>query len=130
MNTDPIADMLTRIRNAIMVRKNVVEVPASNLKRDVLKILVREGYIKKFVIVEDNKQGQIKLMLKYNGDECCIQGLKKVSKGGLRKYSKMQKIPKTLNGLGITILSTSKGVMTDAEAHQQNTGGEVLCQVW
>ena len=130
MNTDPIADMLTRIRNAIMVRKNIVELPSSKIKRDVLKILVKEGYIKKFIIVDDNKQGIIKLMLKYNGEESCIQGLKKISKGGLRKYSKKQNIPKALNGLGVTILSTSKGVMTDAEAREANAGGEVLCQVW
>ena len=113
-----------------MVRKNIVEMPASNIKRDILKIFVKEGYIKKFIILKDAKQGIIKLMLKYNGDESCIQGLKKVSKGGLRKYSKAQSIPKTLNGLGITILTTSKGIMTDKEARKENAGGEVICQVW
>ncbi len=130
MNTDPIADMLTRIRNALMVGKATVQMPASNLKREILKILVKEGYVKKFVIVDDGKQGQIKLMLKYDGSTPAIQGLKKVSRGGLRQYSKKVNIPKTLNGLGLTILSTSSGVMTDREAREKNCGGEVLCQVW
>ncbi len=130
MHSDPIADLLTRIRNAIMAGKMTVDVPASNLKREILKILVKEGFVKKFVIVDDGKQGLIKILLKYNNSVPVIQGIQKVSTPGRRYYAGSQKLPKVLNGLGLAIVSTSKGVLTDKEARKQNCGGEVLCKVW
>ena len=130
MNTDPIADLLTRIRNAIAVNKKTVDIPASKLKIQILKILVEEGFIEKFVVISDDKQGIIKIKLKYVGTTPAIQGLKKISKPGLRRYSKAVSIPQTISKLGFTVLSTPKGVMTDVHAHQQNCGGEVLLKVW
>ena len=130
MNIEPISDLLTRIRNGLAVKKPVVEVPASNIKRDILKILVSEGFIEKFVVIKDDKQGIIKIKLKYKGEIPVIQGLVRVSKPGLRRYSKVTRIPRVLNGLGISILSTSKGVLTNKQAQEQNCGGEVLCKVW
>ncbi len=130
MNTDPISDLLTRVRNALMVGKKTVEVPASTVKREIMKILVREGYVKKFVIVDDGKQGIMKIILKYKGMTSVIQGLQRVSKPGRRFYSKSAEIPKVLNGLGISIVSTSKGLLTNKEAKKENFGGEVLCKVW
>ncbi|MBF0433102.1 MAG: 30S ribosomal protein S8 [Fibrobacteria bacterium] len=130
MHSDPIADLLTRIRNALMAGKPSVDVPSSNLKRDILKIFVEEGFIKKFVIVDDGKQGIIKIMLKYHDSAPVINGLQKVSTPGRRNYSGAKQIPKVLNGLGMAIVSTSKGVVTDKVARKLNCGGEVLCKVW
>ena len=129
--TDPIADMLTRIRNAIVSRKNTVDIPASNMKKAIAKILVDEGFVTKSEVLEENVQGTIRLTLKYVGKyESVISGLKRVSRPGLRVYANVSDIPKVLGGLGIAILSTSKGVMTDKQARAQNVGGEVLAYVW
>lgn len=129
--SDPIADMLTRIRNANTVRHEVVEFPASKIKREICEILKREGFIRDAEYIEDNKQGIIRIFLKYGpNNERVITGLKRISKPGLRVYSKSTEIPRVLGGLGIAILSTSKGIMTDKEARAAKTGGEVLCYVW
>lgn len=129
--TDPIADMLTRIRNALVVKMETVEMPASNIKKAIGDILVQEGYIKSITKVEDGKQGVLKVKLKYApGKERVITGLKRISKPGLRVYAKKTEIPKVLGGLGIAILSTSKGVMTDKQARSEGLGGEVLCYIW
>lgn len=130
MNTDPIADYLTRIRNAAKAGHKVVNVPASNTKKEMTKILKDKGYILNYKFEEDNKQGNIKIALKYNGSLPAIEKLERVSKPGLRKYTNNQTMPRVLNGLGIAILSTSKGVMTDKEAKKLNVGGEVLCYVY
>ena len=128
--TDPIADYLTRLRNAIMAHHRVVEVPASNLKKEITKILFEKGYILKFV--EDGPQGSIKVALKYNPTtkQNAIKCLKRVSTPGLRKYTGYKDMPRVINGLGIAILSTSKGVMTDKEASDLKIGGEVLCYIY
>jgi len=128
--SDPIGDMLTRIRNATMVGKRVVDVPASNIRREVAKILVRRNFIEKFVIVDDGKQGLMKLLLRYTDGEPAIQGIQRVSVPGRRSYSGAGSIPKVRNGLGIAIVSTSKGLLTDYEARTLKVGGEVLCKVW
>ncbi len=130
--TDPIADFLTRIRNAIMAKHKVVEIPASNLKKELTKVLYDKGYILNFKFVEDNKQGIIKIALKYDAQSklSAIKTLKRVSTPGLRQYAGYKNIPRVLNGLGIAILSTSKGVMTDKEARGAQVGGEVLCYVY
>jgi small subunit ribosomal protein S8 len=129
--TDPIADMLTRIRNANMVRHEKLEFPGSNLKKEVAEILKREGFIRDVEYIEDDKQGIIRIFLKYGvNNERVITGLKRISKPGLRVYAKSDEVPRVLNGLGIAILSTSKGVMTDKEARQAKTGGEILAYVW
>jgi small subunit ribosomal protein S8 len=129
--TDPIADMLTRIRNANLVRHESLEVPASKIKREICEILKREGFIRDAEYIEDGKQGIIRIFLKYGkNNERVITGLKRISKPGLRVYAKHNEIPRVLRGLGIAILSTSKGVMTDKEARQAKVGGEVLCYVW
>lgn len=129
--TDPIADMLTRIRNANKAGHKDVVIPASNIKKAIAEILLEEGYIKKVDYIEDNKQGLIKVTLKYLEDGSrVIAGLKRISKPGLRIYSSNEDLPKVLNGLGVAIISTSKGVMTDREARKNNVGGEVLCYVW
>jgi small subunit ribosomal protein S8 len=129
--TDPVADMLTRIRNGLTAKHKVVEVPKSNLKKDIAEILVKEGYIEDLEVHDDGLQGVIKLTLKYSGKgEKAIQGIKKISKPGLRVYSNYEKLPKVLNGLGIAIISTSKGVMTDKAARAAKIGGEVLAFVW
>lgn len=129
--TDPIADMLTRIRNANMVGHESVDIPASKMKKSIAEILLREGYIKGFDMIEDNKQGIIRVQMKYGADkERVITGIKKISKPGLKVYAKRDDIPKVLGGLGIAIISTSKGVITDKEARKQNVGGEVICYVW
>ncbi len=130
MNTDPIADYLTRIRNAAKAGHKVVNIPASNTKKEMTKILKDKGYILNYKFEEDNKQGNIKIALKYNGSLPAIEKLERVSKPGLRKYTNNQTMPRVLNGLGIAILSTSKGVMTDKEAKKLNVGGEVLCYVY
>lgn len=129
--TDPIADMLTRIRNALQAEKKEVFVPASKLKLEIARILRKEGYINDFQYVEDGKQGLLRIFLKYTPDgEPVISGLKRVSKPGGRVYVSKDKIPRVLNGLGIAILSTSKGVLTDREARRLGVGGEVLCYIW
>ena len=129
--SDPLADFLTRIRNAGMVRFETVDIPMSNLKVDVAKVLRAEGYIKGYEIIEDNKQGVLRIMLKYGpNNELVISGIRRVSKPGLRKYVKADDIPKVLSGLGISILSTSKGVITDREARRLRIGGEILCEAW
>lgn len=129
--SDPIADMLTRIRNANTVRHETVEIPSSKIKRQIAELLKREGFIRDAEYVEDNTQGIIRLFLKYGpNNERVITGLKRISKPGLRVYTKSQEIPKVLGGLGVAIISTSTGVMTDKEARQSKVGGEVLCYVW
>ena len=130
--TDPIADYLTRLRNAIKAQHRVVEVPASNLKKEITKILFEKGYILNFKFVEDGPQGTIKIALKYDpvNKVSAIKCLQRVSKPGLRRYAGHKDMPRVLNGLGIVILSTSKGVMTDKEARSRNVGGEVLCYVY
>ena len=130
--TDPIADYLTRLRNAIMANHRVVEVPASNLKKEITKILFEKGYILNYKFIEDGPQGTIKVALKYDPatKENAIKFLKRVSTPGLRKYTGYKDMPRVINGLGIAILSTSKGVMTDKEASQLKIGGEVLCYVY
>ncbi len=133
MNTDPIADYLTRVRNAIKARKRIVEVPASNLKKDITKVLFDKGYILNYKFDDDaNAQGIIKIALKYNPvtKKPAIENLERVSKPGLRKYASADKLPKVLNGLGVSVLSTSKGVITDKEARELNVGGEVICYVY
>ena len=129
--TDTIADMLTRIRNANQMRYQEVSVPASNLKVSLAKILKDEGFIEDYKVVNDNVQGTIVLTLKYGQNkERVITGLKRISKPGLRVYAKAGEVPKVLNGLGIAVISTSHGVMTDKEARKENLGGEVLCYIW
>ncbi|MCR4963161.1 MAG: 30S ribosomal protein S8 [Firmicutes bacterium] len=128
--TDPIADFLTRIRNANMVYMEKVEIPASRTKMGIANILKEEGYIKDVEYVEDGKQGIIRLYLKYAGKERVISGLKRISKPGLRVYANKDELPKVLGGLGIAVVSTSSGLMTDKHARKQGLGGEVLCYVW
>ena len=129
--TDPIADLLTRIRNANSSRHESVDVPASNMKKAIVDILAEEGYIKSYQLIEDNKQGVIRVTLKYGPNhEKVISGIKRVSKPGLRIYAGAAELPRVLKGLGIAIISTSKGIMTDKEARKQNIGGEVLAFVW
>ena len=128
--TDPIADMLTRIRNANSARHDTVDVPASNMKKSIAQILLVEGYIKSYQIVDDGTQGVIHITLKYNGKDKVITGLRRVSKPGLRVYVGADELPRVLRGLGIAIVSTSKGVMTDKAARAAHVGGEVLAFVW
>ncbi|MCD5450805.1 30S ribosomal protein S8 [Lactobacillus delbrueckii] len=129
--TDPIADFLTRIRNANMAKHDSVEIPASNIKKSLTEILKQEGFIRDYEVTEDGKQGVIKIILKYgpNGERV-ISGLKRISKPGLRNYVSADNLPKVLNGLGIAIVSTSAGVLTDKEAREKNVGGEVIAYVW
>jgi len=130
--TDPISDYLTRIRNAIMARHKIVEIPASNLKKDITRILYDKGYILNYKFEDDKVQSKIKIALKYHPESKlpAIKSLERISKPGLRKYVDKKKVPRVLNGMGIAIISTSKGVMTDKEARVQNIGGEVLCYVY
>lgn len=132
MVTDPIADYLTRIRNAITANHRVVEVPASNLKKEITKVLHSKGFIRNYKFEDDGKQGIIKIALKYNPQtkQSAITNLERVSTPGLRKYAAAETLPRVLNGLGIAILSTSKGVISDKEARRENVGGEVLCYVY
>ena len=131
MMTDPIADMLTRIRNANMVRHDRVEIPASNVKRSIAGILKKEGFVKDYEYIADNKQGIIRIYLKYAPhNQRVITGLKRISKPGLRVYAKKDELPKVLGGLGIAVISTSQGLMSDREARQAGCGGEVLCYIW
>ena len=129
--TDPIADMLTRVRNANTVRHEKVDVPASNIKKELARILLEEGFIKGYDVIEDGKQGLIRLQLKYgkNGEKV-ITGIKRISKPGMRVYADNHSVPKVLNGLGISIISTSKGILTDKQARELGIGGEVICYVW
>jgi len=131
MVTDPISDYLTRLRNAISAKHKVVEIPASNIKKEITKILMDQGFILNYKLVEDNKQGVIKIALKYNNKtkESAIRNLTRISKPGLRKYSGVDTMPRVLNGLGVAIVSTSKGLVTDKEARKHNVGGEVLCYI-
>lgn len=129
--TDPIADMLTRIRNANTAGHETVEIPASKMKKSIAGILTEEGYIKGFDVIEDGKQGTIKIQMKYGANkERVISGIKKISKPGLKVYAKADSVPRVLGGLGIAIISTSNGVISDKEARKLNTGGEVICYVW
>lgn len=128
--TDPIADMLTRIRNAITAKKETVEIPASNMKKAIADILLSEGYVKDVKLVEDGYNGKISVTLKYSDKKSVINGLKRVSKPGLRTYSSIEDMPKVLGGLGTVILSTNKGILTGKQAKAANVGGEVLCYVW
>ncbi|CAD2072506.1 MULTISPECIES: 30S ribosomal protein S8 [Phocicoccus] len=129
--SDPIADMLTRIRNANIVRHESLEIPASNIKKEIAEILKNEGFVKNVEYVEDDKQGIIRVFLKYgSNNERVITGLKRISKPGLRVYAKRDELPKVLNGLGVALISTSEGVLTDKEARNKNVGGEVLAYVW
>lgn len=128
--TDPIADMLTRIRNAVAAKMPVVDIPASNLKREIARVLQEEGFIKKFVVVEDGKQGILKILLRYTNGTPAIQGIQRVSRPGLRHYSDVTKLPRVRNGLGFAIISTSQGVMTDHKARKMSVGGEVIAKVW
>lgn len=129
--TDPIADMLTRIRNALVVKHATIDIPASNMKRAIANILHEEGFIKRYTQIDDGKQGILKIDLKYgpNGENV-ITGLKRISRPGLRVYARKDQVPKVLGGLGIAILSTSKGVITDKKAREEGVGGEVLCYIW
>ncbi len=128
--TDPIADLLTRIRNANKMHHEKVSIPSSTLKLNILKVLKEEGFIADYVVIEDKKQNVIEVTLKYNNNEAVIKGLRRISKPGLRKYTDVENLPKVLHGLGIAIISTSKGVMTDSEARKQKVGGEILAYVW
>jgi small subunit ribosomal protein S8 len=132
MNTDPISDYLTRVRNAILANHRIVEVPASNLKKEITKILFDKGYILNYKFEDDKVQGTIKIALKYHPvtKAPAIRSLERISSPGLRKYAGVDSIPRVLNGLGVAILSTSHGVMTDKEAKKQNVGGEVLCFIY
>ena len=128
---DPIGDMLTRIRNAMVARHDAVLMPASNMKKSIAKILLDEGYIKSVDLIDDGLQGQIKIALKYSqGKQPVIKGLRRISKPGLRVYAKNDELPRVLGGLGVAIVSTSKGVMSDRDARNQGVGGEVLAYIW
>ncbi len=129
--TDTIADLLTRIRNASTAKHDTVEIPASNMKKAIVQILVEEGYLKNFTVVDDGKQGIIKVNLKYGeGKTTAINGLQRVSKPGLRIYSSAEEMPQVMKGLGIAIVSTSRGIMTDRQARKEKVGGEVLAFIW
>jgi small subunit ribosomal protein S8 len=131
MYTDPISDYLTRIRNAVNARKKTVEIPASTMKKKITELLLKYSFISDFKIVEtSNKQGSIIIKLKYYNDESVILGLKRVSKPGIRKYVSHDELPRVLNGLGISIISTSKGLITDKEARSLRIGGEIICNIW
>ena len=129
--SDPIADMLTRIRNANTAKHDTVDVPASKMKISIADILLKEGYIKGYDVIEDGKQGLIRMQLKYgkNGEKV-ITGIKKISKPGMRVYADRNNVPKVLNGIGISVISTSKGIVTDKQARELGVGGEVICYVW
>ena len=128
--TDPIADMLTRIRNAITAKKEVVEIPASNVKKAIAEILLEEGWVKDVKLVEDGYNGKIVVTLKYDDKKSVISGLRRVSKPGLRNYAGVENMPRVLGGFGTVILSTNKGIMTGKKAKAANVGGEVLCEIW
>jgi len=127
---DSVADMLTRVRNAVMAGHKTVTLPASNLKIELCRILMQERFIRKYVVLDDGKQGLIKILLKYKEGESVIKGIERISKPGRRVYSTVKEPPRVLSGLGLAILTTPKGVMTNLESKKQNVGGEVLCYVW
>ncbi|NLO22829.1 MAG: 30S ribosomal protein S8 [Fibrobacter sp.] len=128
--TDPIADMLTRVRNAAKAKLPVVDIPASNFKREIAQVLQEKGFIKKFVVIDDGKQGILKVLLRYTNGTPAIQAIHRVSRPGLRHYVDAVNLPRVRNGLGYAIISTSKGVMTDHEARKENLGGEVVAYIW
>ena len=129
--TDPLADMLTRIRNASAVKHESVDVPASNIKKEIARLLLEEGFIKSFDVIEDGKQGLIRIQLKYGkNEEKVISGIKRISKPGLRVYANKDDVPRVLGGLGVAIISTSKGLVTDKQAREAGVGGEVIAYVW
>ncbi|RMD50825.1 MAG: 30S ribosomal protein S8 [Ignavibacteria bacterium] len=128
--TDPIADYLTRIRNAVKAGKRWVEIPSSGMKENLAKIMKENNFIRDYEIIEDNKQNVLKIYLKYVDGEPSITGLKRISKPGLRKYAEANNIPRVLNGLGICVVSTSKGLLTDKQAREENVGGELICYIW
>ena len=128
--TDPIADYLTRVRNAMRARHKRVDVPASNVKRALTKILVEQKFINGFTEIKDNKEGVVRITLKYTDGLSAIQGLDRISKPGLRVYTPAEKLPRVLNGLGVAIISTSKGILADKDARANKLGGEVLCHIW
>jgi small subunit ribosomal protein S8 len=128
--TDPIADFLTRIRNAAKAKHKRVDIPASKLKKEIARILKDERFIQDYSIIEDDKQNVIRIVLKYNDGRSVIAGMRRISKPGLRKYTDSSSLPRVVNGLGLAVISTSKGVMTDKQARQQGIGGEVVCYVW
>lgn len=129
--TDPIADMLTRVRNANSVKHDTVDVPASSIKKELARILLEEGFVRGYDVIEDGKQGIIRIQLKYGQEgERVLSGLKRISKPGMRIYANSEELPKVLNGLGIAVISTSHGILTDKQARQKNVGGEVICYVW
>jgi small subunit ribosomal protein S8 len=129
--TDPISDFLTRMRNAAMAKHSKVDIPASNVLKDITKIFLEEGYILNFTAIDDNKQGIIRIYLKYGSDKkSVIRGMRRISSPGLRRYVRVEDIPRVLNGLGIAILTTPKGIMTGKKARQEKVGGEVVCYVW
>ncbi|RVU54079.1 30S ribosomal protein S8 [Anaerosphaera multitolerans] len=131
MMTDPIADMLTRIRNGNDAKHKSVDIPASNIKKEISEILLKEGYIRNYEVIDDDKQGMIRIDFKYGeNNEKVISGIKRISKPGLRVYVHCEDVPKVLGGLGIAIISTSKGILTDKEARANGVGGEVICYVW
>lgn len=131
MMTDPIADMLTRVRNACQAGHRKVDIPSSKMKREIARILKDHGFIHNYAYVDDNRQGYLRLYLKYDvEDMCAIQGVRRESRPGLRNYVGKMDIPRVLNGLGVAILSTSKGILTDADARQEGVGGELICSVW
>lgn len=128
--TDPIADYLTRIRNGLKARKKYVDIPASNLKKEVSRVLFQEHYIRDYILIDDDLQGEIRIFLKYDDDTPVITGIKRVSRPGLRNYVRANNIPRVLNNLGMAIMTTPKGVITNKEARRLHVGGEVLCYVW
>ena len=131
MMTDPIADMLTRVRNACRAGHRKVDIPSSRMKREIARLLKESGFVHNYAHIDDNRQGYLRLYLKYSSDEeCAIQGLKRESRPGLRRYVGKDEIPRILNGLGVAILSTSKGILTDRTARREGVGGEVVCSVW
>lgn len=129
-STDPIADYLTRVRNAILAHHKKVDIPASGVNREISRILSEQKFINGYTEIKDNKQGILRIALKYTDGKSAINGLKRTSRPGLRVYSPAKKVPRVLNGLGIALISTSKGIMTERDAREQNVGGEVLCEVW
>ncbi len=129
--TDPIADYLTRIRNATRARHSKVDIPVSNILKEITRILMEEGYIRDFTIIDDKNQGTVRIYLKYGKDQrCAITGIKRMSRPGYRRYASVDNIPRVLNGLGISILTTPKGLLTGKKARKENVGGEILCAVW
>jgi len=130
MFTDPIADMLTRVRNAVRIKAEKVDIPASRMKVEIAKILKEEGFIKSYKILKDKRQGVLRIVLKYVEDESVISGLKRVSRPGRRVYVGKKEIPPVLGGIGVAILTTSKGIMTDKTSRREGVGGEVICHVW